>query len=175
MKKIILAAVLGGLAVHIWGFISWVILPWHNSVANKFTDETVVAQVLQNNASVAGVYYLPFSEQDHKAGEAAAFVNVLPQGFDMNMGRMMLMALLLNIFSAFIATILLRQTSQLDYIQRVGFVTLTGLAIGFISHHPYWNWFGFSSAYVAVIIIDTVITWLLAGLVIAKFEAGKVR
>ena len=130
---------------------------------------------MQNNAPVAGVYYLPFSEQDHKAGEAAAFVNVLPQGFDMNMGRMMLTALLLNMLSAFIVTMLLRQTVQPGYMQRVGFVTLMGLAIGFISHHPYWNWFGFSSAYVVVIIIDTVIAWLLAGLVIAKLETGKVQ
>jgi hypothetical protein len=53
------------------------------------------------------------------------------------------------------------------------FIALVGLIIGFVSHAPYWNWFGFSTPYVIVIILDTVIGWTLAGLVIARFSEGK--
>ena len=56
---------------------------------------------------------------------------------------------------------------------RVCYVALAGLTIGFVSHFPYWNWFGFSTAYTLVIIVDSLIAWFLAGLVLAKFVEGK--
>ena len=173
MKKSSLAVVLGGLVLFLWGFVSWAILPWHENVAHKFSDEGAVAQVLKANAPEQGVYYLPFAEEDHKLGEPAAFVNVLPQGFDMNMGKLMGIGLITQIISAFLVLMLLRQARGLHYIGKVMFVALVGLIIGFVSHAPYWNWFGFSSAYVGVIILDTVVGWTLAGLVLARFTEDK--
>lgn len=173
MKQNILAVVLCGLVLFIWGFVSWALLPWHDMVANKFTDESAVAQVLKTNSPLAGVYYLPYAETDHRPGEVAAFVNVLPDGFDMNMGKLMLFALLGQMLSALLVLLLLAHTSGLNYCQRVGFVALTGLIIGFVSHFPYWNWFGFSAGYVLVIILDSVAAWTLAGLVMARLVSGR--
>jgi hypothetical protein len=42
-----------------------------------------------------------------------------------------------------------------------------------VSHFPYWNWFGFSAAYVIVIILDSLIAWTLAGLVMARLVDGQ--
>ena len=173
MKKTLPLSLVAGAVLFVWGFISWAVLPWHESVAYKFSDEAAVAQVLKANAPEQGVYYLPFAEEDHKPGEAAAFVNVLPQGFDMNMGKLMGIGLLTQIISAFLVLLLLRQTRGLSYMGKVMFVALVGLTIGFVSHAPYWNWFGFSTSYVMVIILDTVIGWTLTGLVIARFSEEK--
>lgn len=173
MKRNILAVVLCGLILFIWGFISWAILPWHDMVANQFTDESAVSQVLKENAPAAGIYYLPFSEENHNPGEAAGFMNILPDGFDMDMGRLMATAMLGQLAAALLMLVLLNHTSGLNYLQRVTFVALVGLTIGFVSHFPYWNWFGFSSAYVLVIILDSLLAWCLAGLVMARFITGK--
>ncbi len=173
MKKFALAVVLGGLVLFLWGFVSWAILPWHENVAHKFSDEAAVAQVLKANAPEQGIYYLPFAEEDHSPGEPAAFVNVLPQGFDMNMDKLMGIGLITQIISAFLVFVLLRQTRGLNYIGKVLFVALVGLIIGFVSHAPYWNWFGFSTPYIIVIILGTVIGWTLAGLVMARFAEEK--
>ena len=173
MKKNILAVFLAGCVLFLWGFVSWVILPWHNWVSHKFSDERAVSQVLKQNATTAGVYYLPYAEEDHKPGEAAAFVNVLPNGFDMNMGKLMGTALLGQILSAFLVFLLLRQVSHLSYWNKVWFVARVGLAIGFISHFPYWNWFGFPGPYILVTILDVLIAWVLAGLVLARLTQGK--
>lgn len=173
MKKSALAVMLGGLVLFLWGFVSWAVLPWHENVAHKFSDEAAVAQVLKANALEPGVYYLPFAEEDHKPGETAAFVNVLPQGFDMNMGKLMGIGLLTQVIAAFLVVVLLRRTRGLSYLGKAMFIALVGLIIGFVSHAPYWNWFGFSTPYVIVIILDTVIGWTLAGLVIARFSEGK--
>ena len=82
MKKNALLSLVAGLVLFVWGFISWAVLPWHMMVANKFTNEAAVSQVLKDNSPQQGVYYLPFSEKDHGPEQVGAFVNVLPQGTD---------------------------------------------------------------------------------------------
>lgn len=169
MKKNILAVVLGALVVFVWGMISWAALPWHNWTAHQFEDEAAVIQMLESHAPNAGVYWVPYGEGEHEPGKAAAFLNVLPDGWDMNMSKLMIVALLGQILSALIVLLLLRHTSGLNYWAKVRFVALVGLAIGFISHFPYWNWFGFPADYTLVMTLDTLIAWALAGLVMAKF------
>ena len=173
MKKDLLAALLCALVLLVWGFVSWTLLPWHNTVANKFDSEATVAEVLKQNAPRAGIYYLPFAQEDHKPGETAAFVNVLPDGLDMSMGGMMGRAVVGQFVAALLVLLLLRNTSNLGYWERIGFVALVGVVIGFASHFPYWNWFGFSTDYVLVTIVDSAIAWTLAGLVMARFVKGK--
>ena len=173
MKNYILGVVLGGAVLFLWGFFSWGVLPWHNMVANEFSSEQAVAKVLKENAPAAGVYYLPFAEEWQNAGETAAFVNVLPEGLNASMGELMVTAVLGQMIAALLVLLLLRNTTGLNYLQRVAFVTLVGLTIGFVGHFPYWNWFGFSDAYVLVAIIDSMIAWTLAGFVMSAFVKGK--
>ena len=173
MKKNLLLSVAAGVVLFVWGFISWVALPWHIMVANKFTDEAAVSQVLKANSPRQGVYYLPFSEKDHGPDKVGAFANVLPQGTDMNMGKQMATGLVTQIIGAFLVLMLLSQTAGLNYWGKVGFIALAGLTIGFVSHAPYWNWFGFPAPYVGVTILDMTIGWILAGLAVAKFVPGR--
>ncbi len=173
MKKNLLLSLLAGVLLFVWGFISWAVLPWHMMVASKFTNEAAVSQVLKANAPQTGVYYLPFSEKDHGPDQVGAFANVLPQGTEMNMGRQMSIGLVTQIVSAFLVLSLLSMTRGLTYWGKAGFFALAGLTIGFVSHAPYWNWFGFPAPYVGVTILDSLIGWTLAGLAVAKFARGK--
>lgn len=173
MKKNLLLGVLAGVVLFVWGFISWAVLPWHNMVANKFTNEASVAQVLKENSPQPGVYFLPFSEKDHGPNQVGAFANVLPQGSDMNMGKQMATALVTQVIGAFLVLMLLSRTGGLNYWGKVGFVALVGVVIGFVGHVPYWNWFGFPAPYILVTILDTAAGWTLAGLAVAKFAPGR--
>lgn len=173
MKRNLLLSVVAGVVLFVWGFISWAVLPWHNMVANKFTNEASVAQALKENAPQQGVYILPFSEKDHGPNQVGAFANVLPQGTDMNMGKQMAAGIITQIIGAFLVLMLLGQARGLTYWGKVGFVALVGLIIGFVSHAPYWNWFGFPAPYVLVTILDTAIGWTLAGLAVARFVPGR--
>ncbi len=151
------------------------VLPWHQMVANQFINESEVAETIRANAPKPGIYYLPFSHKDHKAGETAAFVNALPQGDTPAMTTQLLTQFVGDLVSVLIVIYLLSQTAGLSYWGRVGFVALVGAAIGFISHFPYWNWFGFPISYVTVIIIDSFIAWFLAGLIIARLVARNTK
>ena len=151
------------------------VLPWHQMVANEFTNESEVAETIEANAPNPGIYYLPFSHKNHRAGETAAFVNALPQADAPAMTKQLLAQFVGDLVSVLIVMYLLSQTAGLGYWGRVGFVALVGAAIGFISHFPYWNWFGFPTPYVAVIVIDGLIAWFLAGLMIARLVARNTK
>jgi hypothetical protein len=83
-------------------------------------------------------------------------------------GRAIVLQMLSLMAAAFLLTWLLLQTSGLSYIRRVSFLAVTGLAASVIVDLPNWNWWGFSGSYTAVSLADFTVTWLIAGLVIAK-------
>ena len=77
--------------------------------------------------------------------------------------------------AAFLLTWLLLQTTGLSYAKRVVFLGVAGLAAGVIVEIPNWNWWGFSTAYTAVNIIDFTLMWTIAGLVIARVARPEPR
>ena len=88
-------------------------------------------------------------------------------------GRALIIQVLRLMAAAFLLTWLLLRTSGLSYARRVTFLAVTGLAASVIVDFPNWNWWGFSGAYTAVSLADSTITWLVAGLVIAKVAKPK--
>jgi hypothetical protein len=82
--------------------------------------------------------------------------------------RGLIIQLLSLMAAAFLLTWLLLQTTGLSYARRVAFLAVVGLAASVIVDLPNWNWWGFSGIYTAVNLADSTLTWLFAGLVIAK-------
>lgn len=64
-----LAVFLCGIVMFVWGIASWMVLPWHENAANRFADESEVAEVIRKNAPEAGIYWLPFADENYEAGE----------------------------------------------------------------------------------------------------------
>ena len=169
------AAILCAIILLAWGSVSWMVLPWHQMVANEFTNESEVAEAVRANAPKAGIYWLPFAHKDHKAGETAAFVNALPQGYDPGMTKQLVTQFIGDLVSVLLVVCLLSQTAGLGYWGRVGFVTLVGVTIGFVGHFAYWNWFGFPTPYLIVMVADSVVAWFLVGLAMAKLVARNTK
>ena len=167
MKNII-AAVVAGLVMFFWGFVSWTVLSWHSTDVHNFTDEQAVMEVMNDNAPASGVYFLPSSEADMAPGKPSAMANVMKNGYEGGMTKMMVQGVVASILMAYLAIMLLGKTNLNGTVEKVGFITLAGLLIGLSSSFMYWNWFGFPTGYSVVNLIDTVITWALAGGVIAK-------
>lgn len=172
MKKVLMASVVAGIIMFFWGFVSWTVLSWHQDVSHRFSDEAAMEASIKAQAPEAGIYFLPFEEEGFKEGGASMFASIVPE-YHLNMPVTLGVGLLCYIISAFLVVVALRMTHGLSYGQRLGYICLLGLIIGFVGHFPYWNWMNFSTPYVLVMIIDSVISWLLAGLVIAKWIEGS--
>ena len=167
VKKVI-ATIAAGLVLFVWGTVSWTMLPWRDAAVEKMPNETIIMQSILDAAPNSGLYYIPGDEADYTKSTPTAFLNIKKNGYEMDFPEMMIRGLVLNIIMALLMVFLLGKTSGLGFGQRVGFVTVSGLLIGIAANGPYWNWFGFPNYYTMIQIVDSVIMWFLAGLVLAK-------
>jgi hypothetical protein len=95
------------------------------------------------------------------------FAAIRKEGFG-SFPKTLITQLLYQMLAALLLTWMLLQTAGLSYARRVAFLAVAGLTASVIADLPNWNWWGYSAAYTAVNLIDYTLTWLLAGLVIAK-------
>jgi len=176
MKPLILGTLLGTLVALACNVISWDVLDWRDANLSTFDDDSEVTSVIAKNATHDGIYVLPGgpnSVSDSKVAVDAlrkgpvVFAAIQVHGFGSFTKAMIAQAIDLFI-AAFLATWLLSQTSGLNYVRRVLFVGVIGLAASVISDLPNWTWWGFPASYTAICLIDTTVTWLLVGLVIAR-------
>ncbi|HXR32860.1 MAG TPA: hypothetical protein VN830_04080 [Verrucomicrobiae bacterium] len=151
---------------------------------DSFQSEDEVSAVIDSHTLKDGTYILPvgpptagMTPQQKTAAQSALMekmrtgpivVAAVRRGGFGSFARAMTLQFLSLLAAAFLLTWLLLQTTGLSYARRVAFLAIAGVAASVITDLPNWNWWGFSGAYTAVNFADTTITWLLAGLVIAK-------
>jgi hypothetical protein len=189
MKKEILAkcAIIGGVVLFVWGMISWTLIPWHKLTMHRFDDQQKVANVIQNNTSVSGVYILPNMHSDEnddsdiEMGKSMmrngpiAFVSVNKEGITRGaMTLSFIIGFIIQVIAVAIATHLLMQTKGLKYWKQVCFFVLMGIFAWVVTTASAWNWHALSCGYALVALADLVIGWFLAGLVVAELVGKKI-
>lgn len=190
-RPLIFGAALGGIVVFIWSFVSWTILPWHTADLLRFTNEGEVAAVLAGNMHGDGLYTLPamppnystMSAEQKKAADAQmdadmkrgpVVYGLVRSGYGVNIGKMMGAAIFFDVLAALLVTMLVLKIGG-TYAGRVSFIVTIALAVSLIAFVPNWVWFGYPSRWVLTMMADTLVAWLLAGLVIAKVAVMKPR
>ena len=190
MKTLLKGTIFGGLTLFFWGWISWMVIPWHNATLNALINEPLVEQVLIATAPEKAVYLLPSGEKSvspippaekeahRKAAMGkwekgfSAFLVMNPQGTG-SMPMHMVKGLLTQMLAALLGTWLLVKAKLSGLGERVLFVVVFALAAGVVTHVPYWNWWGFPANYTLVSIADLIVGWALAGAVISGFALEK--
>ena len=180
-KRVILAAILGGILLFNWGFVAHMVLPIGEMGVHMLPDEAAVAGQIRSTVKAPGFYIFPgkdmsknASESEQKVWEEKAkqgpvgVLIVQPQGREFAMGPLLLTEVGTNIASALLAALLLSQVRiGASYWTRVGLVTLLGLFAFVTVVVPYWNWYSFPADFVASEAIEHVVGWFLAGLAMA--------
>ena len=180
MKQIILPSFLAAIVVFIWMFISWAVLPWHNTDIKTFPDETEIEH-MKAVIHEPGIYIYPGQPTDEtdagmqnwinkfEEGPVVSFMVYHPKGFNPMDPSLFIKSFVINFIAAFLAAVLLMMTlaQNPSFWRRVTFVTLLGLFAGFIGPFVEWNWWSFPTNYTIVAVIDYCITWFLAGLILA--------
>lgn len=173
-KSLVLGTILGAVVLFVWMMVSWMVLPWHCTSIKSFADESKVATVLMENTTEDGVYVLPCmccgtDTDSHMAAMKkgpVVFTAIQRYGFDVDSAGPYITSFIIQLIGAFLVTLLLLHT-QVNYWKGVLFVTLVGLTVGVLGVLPNWNWWGFSAAFVGIGILDLVIGWFFAGLVVS--------
>jgi hypothetical protein len=184
IRSLVLGTILGGLTAFIWSSISWSLLTWHEKPLHTFQNENEVSAVIASDTTESGNYILPggssqegmTSEQKKTAQTVLTekmqkgpvmFAAIRRAGFG-SYAQGLICQLLIQMAGALLLTWLVLQATGLSYGKRVAFLAVVGLSAGVIADLPNWNWWGFSTTYTIASVTDYMLTWLLAGLVIAK-------
>ncbi len=170
MKKLLMGMVAGGMVLFLWGTVSWMLLPWHRAAMHGFTNEAAVAEVLLANVPKAGIYVLPDCTKHDQPKPPGPFVfaSIRPEGVNSTSPALYVRGLLIEMLGALLVTFLVVTIPGLGYGSRVRLITLVALIAGVLGHLPNWQWWQFSFGFTLVNILDLVIGYFLAGLVIAK-------
>ena len=176
--RIIVAAIVGGLIVFIWGAVAHMALPLGEMGFSALTDEARFMETVKAIPS-SGLYFYPGMdmsrhptpeeqkawEEKMKAGPSGLLI--VNKGNGGMTPQRLISEVVTNILAALVAAILVSLMIG-GYVKRALAVALFGV-FGVLSLLlSYWIWYGFPSAFIAGETITEVVGWLLAGLAIAK-------
>lgn len=182
MTRILVAAALGAIVYYVWGMMAWMALPLHTPTVSGLPDEASITSLLKEQDLPTGVYTAPMWETEADMGDptsafsknhlAGPIYSIYYQRDGMvPMGpKVLLMGLLIDFVAALLVAMLLSCAASgccKSYGYRVGFVIGMGIFTALIGHVSYWNWMYFPLDYTIAFVIDNVVGWTLAGLVIA--------
>jgi hypothetical protein len=85
------------------------------------------------------------------------------------MPRQMAVGIILDIIAACIVAWFLARSTAMNatYLSRVTYCGMFGIFVTFFTHLSYWNWMGYPADFTTGLIVDAIVSWLLAGLGIA--------
>lgn len=179
--RIFIAAILGGIVLFLWGAVAHMFLGLGDSSLKGIPNEETVLSMMKENITESGLYFFPWMDmkttdkaareawtQKYKAGPSGLMV-YYPNGMEPMSARHMIIQVITDILAVLFAAILLaKATSGIKgYFGRVMFMATFGLVSTFAISLPYWNWYGFPFSFVTASLIEQVVGFALAGLVLA--------
>jgi len=184
-KRILLAGLLGAVAMFVWASIAHMVLPLGETGFKEIPSEAVVLNSLETSLGTnSGLYIYPglglppgaSREQKNQAMKTveqklattpSGLLIYHPPGAEGFSARRLITEFLTELAEVLIAVFLLAQTRISSYGGRVGFIALVGVAAVITTNVSYWNWYGFPGDYTAAYAAIEIIAYVVAGLAIA--------
>ncbi len=192
--RLLLAGVLAGLAVFVWGMLSHMVFGLGEAAVKSLPNEAVVLPALNQNVKAPGFYLYPGGmeamqnapkdqqealtkqwEETYKTQPHGVLILTPPNGAGFSFPKLLVNELLSNIAGGLIAAWLLSLAlgSLPSFGGRVLFVTLLGVFAVLAIDTSYWNWYGFPTKYLLASLADNALGSALAGVVLAWWFKAK--
>jgi len=182
--KVLLAGILGGIAMFIWTSIAHLLLPLGEAGIGEIPNESAVLSAMQSNiGDQAGLYIFPGlgvgknptrQERNEAMKQIAAKAASGPSGLLMyhpsrqfTFGKWMGIEFGSELLEAILVVFLLAQTRITSFAGRVGFVLVAGILTAIATNVSYWNWYGFPSVYTSSYMLIQIVGFLCVGIVAA--------
>jgi hypothetical protein len=176
MVRLVLAAVLGGLLMFVWGAVAHMVLPFEREAMKPIPNEAAVLSTLGSNLSAPGMYYFPWTDmsgkatpEQQKAWQAqiasgpSGLLIYKPNSAEAMSPRQLLSEFLSNVLAAFFGALLLIQLPG-GFGRRALSMAAIGIAAWLSISVSQWTWFNFPTSFLIGDLADQFGGWLLAGI-----------
>ena len=173
MLRIIIAGLVGGIAMYIWSAVAHVATPLGQAGVSTLPNEAAVTEALKTGtAGKPGLYLFPAAAMTtpNLPGPSGLLV-YQDKANDMTpvtLGQEAAVELVEALLAA-----LLSVTALSGYLSRVLFVSGVGLVAVLSSNPSLWIWYKFPGDYVGAAIVIDLVGYVVAGLVIAAILRPK--
>jgi hypothetical protein len=190
-KRILLAGVLGAIAMFLWSSLAHVVLPLARTGIQEMPNEQPVLSAMQTSlGATSGLYFFPgtgagpdatreqqsaaMQQYDQKlAGNPSGLLVYHPPGAKALTPGQLITEFLTELVEALIVVFLLAQTRLSSFGSRVSFVTLAGLMAAITTNLPYWNWYGFPTNYTMAYMTIEIVGYVAVGIVAALLMRNR--
>ena len=182
--RILIAGVLGGIAMFIWASIAHVATPLATAGLQPLPNETAtVAALHQQLGDKGGLYFFPYASGTDSKTMAAqeAKLKVEPSGLLAYQGptppgaflRQLAAEFALEVVESLLTAAILVFAATFG--ARMGLAVAIGAIAAVATNFSYWNWYGFSAAYTFANAFTELVKFVVAGAVIALVLRGRAR
>jgi hypothetical protein len=173
--RVIIAGILGGIAMYIWATIAHVATPLAFIGLQPVPNETAVLAAMHKNlGDKPGLYFLPFANSTDQKTMAAqearlkveptALIAYRPPGSGMTVSQL-ITEFVLELAESLLAAAVIANAA--GFAARVGAAVMIGLIAGMATNLSYWNWYGFSLDYSLANAFTELMKFVFAGVTIA--------
>jgi hypothetical protein len=178
-QRILLAGVLGAVAMYLWTFIAHMFLPLGEAGIRQIENEQPLLTQMSATLNEHGIYLFPRMAPGTSEAQYQKLVETGPSGLmvyfpkrQFAFGQSLAVEFLTELVQALIAAWLLSLTRVRTFAGRVGFYAALGILAAISTNLSYWNWYGFPTLYTASYSLTGWTGYLCAGLVAAAMKLG---
>ena len=176
--RVLIAGVLGGIAMFVWTAIAHVATPLGMIGFSAMPNEAAVLDTMKTSAGKAELFFFPYPDMKdpnwmQKRAESLKrepwgwMIYHPPGGAEEMSAATLVEEFVKETVQALIAAFLLSMTVLAGFGMRVAFVTLTGVSAGIATNASYFIWYGFPLDYTLAQIFIEIVGALFAGVAIA--------
>jgi hypothetical protein len=182
LLRVLLAGVLGGIAMFMWGFVAHTVLPLYNDVSKVAVKEDAMLDSLKSYLKEPGLYMVPGMDMSKTMTEEekAAFTKKwqteghalicysAPTGEDPISVKTLAPQFLACVITAFLlALVLWKGAGDASFLAKIWMSTLIGVIASVAIDGSFVIWHGFPQGYLVASILDHAASFFLAGAVAA--------
>jgi len=178
-KRVVLAGVLGAVAIFLWTFLAHMALPLGEAGVRQIDNEQPLLSAMQSTLSEHGIYLFPKMAPGMDQQQYGQKIASGPSGMliyfpkrDFSFGSALAIEFLTELLQTLVAVWLLSLTRIGTFGGRVGFFALLGLIAAVATNASYANWYGYPLLYTSSYMLTTWVGYLCAGLVAAAMKIG---
>ena len=181
--RILVAGILGGIAMFIWTSIAHTALPLGQAGVNEIPNESAVLDAMKSSmGDKTGLYIFPgsgISKEATREEKSAAMKQMQqrletnpsgilmyhPPGRQFAFGKSLAVEFSTEVLQAILVIWLLAQTPISGLGGRIGFVLIAGILAAITTNISCWNWYGFPGVYTASYMLIEIVGFLLVGVI----------